>query len=433
MTEPAAEDVRAGLLRGQVEAWRTRYQRAEQGRTAVEQELRRYLTALFPGVYPEAVVTQQPLVQIAQTLYPQLLQGRSARDLPPAPADAVAPAALPAPEPEANAPAPAPAAVTLSGSALSLLGILGSQVVAAEVERAWAAQLGLAPATFKNHVLPELLRARLVQVQTIRGALRKLRGYASDVNYVLTPAGRQLYREQFGAEAVDFAAVYAGYASAACWWLHRVTKALLLAGNTHPDNRRFTYTVYDPVVDTAEYLAAGFQKRYGAAGLAAEPDLVVVVASRTGGEGAHIAIECEYANYSTPRLKGKVSKTVKTYREAGFQGVYYIAPNSQALGLIHDALGRCLADWREGLQTGERARICWWPDRAFFATFSLLQLKDAWLPTARLIELHAFNQEAGMPADDWPAGAARPEKQHRYRWPKALRPAARAGGEGEDD
>ncbi|MGC9396883.1 MAG: hypothetical protein ACP5J4_18720, partial [Anaerolineae bacterium] len=208
---------------------------------------------------------------------------------------------------------------------------------------------------------------------------------------------------------------YGPYKSPEAWWMIRATKALIEVGNAHPANNRFTYTVYDPEADADAMDAAGFTRRYGNS----EPDLIVVVQSRTGGKPLWLAVECERGKYNSTRLKQKLIKNLEDYATAGFGGCYYIANNRDTARI----LGGTIARIRDALQRQPDAVTT----PSFLALFTLEALRETWLPTPRFILTEFFDRKLRQPNPNWPVDAAKPERYFKYK------PTEKdAGGKGQE-
>jgi len=185
----------------------------------------------------------------------------------------------------------------------------------------------------------------------------------------LTDSGRAEYQQRFGLpprgidEFID-----TSYKSRDAWYLIRVARAVILAGGSIPGARFIPAAVWD----TAEPLPAPYQRRYGNS----EPDLIVELVPPDGTK-ILIAVECERSNYSPPRLKTKVLKNMRDYAEHGFDGVYYIAPNRNAGGLLKTAIRKVAADLRNNPQSLERG---------FVALFALDSLLKRWLASPAMLD-----------------------------------------------
>ncbi|HQE91791.1 MAG TPA: hypothetical protein PLH19_03795 [Anaerolineae bacterium] len=195
-----------------------------------------------------------------------------------------------------------------------------------------------------------------------------------------------------------YEAAYAPYKSPEAWWMIRATKAMIEAGNAHPANTRFTYTVYDPQGDAEAMRAAGFSNRYGSS----EPDLIVVVKSRSAGQPLWLAVECERGKYNSTRLKQKLAKNLEDYATAGFGGCYYVANNRDTARV----LGGTIARLRDDLT----ARPDTINTPGFLVLFTLESLRDAWLPTPRFILTEFFDRKLQRVNPEWPQDVARPER-----------------------
>jgi len=383
------------------------YQRAE----AV---LQQYLETLFPHLFPQALAVPLSVVEAAEYFYAHHLHGDDPLGLfGEAKAEVVSDPPTPTFEPSHD----------LSGDAVKFLYAAGLTVIATEIKALWAQHTGKAVGTARNTVIPQLLDQGLLRVEQIP-VPRYLTGYASDTCYVLTDAGRAEYQRRFNADPITYEAAYAPYKSPEAWWMIRAAKAMLEAGNDHPGNSRFTYTVYDPTGDADRAMAAGFQRRYGHS----EPDLIVIVTSKTGGQPSQIAVECERGMYNATRLKQKLVKNLHDYGIAGFSGCYYIVNNGDTVRYLAGAITKVRADLK--------ARPDALTVRSFLALFTLDALKDTWLPTPHFIDAHFFDRKLRRVSADWPAGAALPERYFRYapaEIPATAEPKTSPEGEHHDE
>jgi len=385
-------EIELELLRTQLISCRTQmagYIRHEQ---RVVKLLQRYLEVLFPHLLPQTLAARMTIAEAADYLYAHHLNrddplgilsssdtNHASRD----PESVVTPS------------------VELSGDAVAFLSAAGRSALSTEIKQKWAAHTGKAVGTAQNVVLPELLDKGLLRAERV-AVPRHLTGYATDTCYLLTEVGEQEYRRRFNAEPITYEDAYAPYKSPEAWWQIRATRAMIETGTEQAANSRFSYTVYDPAGDPDATTLAGFQTRYGHS----EPDLIVVVASKTGGPTSQIAVECERGSYSSTRLKQKVVKNLQDYGEAGFSGCYYIASNGPTARTLAGAITKVRADLKER------------PDaltvRSFLALFTLDMLKGTWLPTPHFIDAHFFDRKARRVSDDWPAEAAKPERYLKF-------------------
>jgi len=170
--------------------------------------------------------------------------------------------------------------------------------------------------------------------------------------------------------------------------------------------------------------AAGFTRRYGNS----QPDLIVVVQSRSGGKPLWLALECERGNYNSTRLKQKLAKNLEDYATAGFGGCYYIANNRDTARV----LGGTIARLRDDLAARPDAVST----AGFLALFTLEALRDAWLPTPRFILTEFFDRKLQRVNPEWPQDVARPERYFKYTPTEKGRDAGsrmqEAGGKGQD-
>jgi len=366
-------------------------------RHRAEAILQQYLLVLFPDLFARAIGAQMSITEAGEYLYAHHLYDSDPKEIfhvKNAQTEEEAASTSP------TAPVVAEQGVDLSGDAVKLLYVLGMTVVANEARALWAQHTGKAVGSAK-HVLAELLDKGLLRAEQIPVPLY-LTGYVGDTSYALTERGQAEYRRRFNSAPTTYEAAYAPYKSPEAWWLIRATKALIEAGNAHPANTRFTYTVYDPEADADAMEAAGFIRRYGNS----QPDLIVVVQSRSGGKPLWLAVECERGNYSTTRLKQKLAKNLEDYATAGFGGCYYIANNRDTARV----LGGTIARLRDDLT----ARPDTISTPGFLALFTLESLRDAWLPTPRFILTEFFDRKLRQPNPNWPVDAAKPDRYFKY-------------------
>jgi len=366
-------------------------------RHRAEAILQQYLLVLFPDLFARAIGAQMSITEAGEYLYTHHLYDSDPKEIfrvKNAQTEEEAASTSP------TAPVLAEQGVDLSGDAVKLLYVLGMTVVANEARALWAQHTGKAVGSAK-HVLAELLDKGLLRAEQIP-VPRYLTGYVGDTSYALTERGQAEYRRRFNSAPTTYEAAYAPYKSPEAWWLIRATKALIEAGNAHPANTRFTYTVYDPEADADAMEAAGFIRRYGNS----QPDLIVVVQSRSGGKPLWLAVECERGNYSTTRLKQKLAKNLEDYATAGFGGCYYIANNRDSARTIGGAITRL----RDDLTARPDANNT----PGFLALFTLESLRDAWLPTPRFILTEFFDRKLRQPNPNWPVDAAKPDRYFKY-------------------
>lgn len=366
-------------------------------RHRAEAILQQYLLVLFPDLFARAIGAQMSITEAGEYLYAHHLYDSDPRKLfrvKNAQTEEEAASTSP------TAPVVAEQGVDLSGDAVKFLYVLGMTVVANEVRALWAQHTGRAVGSAK-HVLPELLDKGLLRVEQIP-VPRYLTGYVSDTCYILTERGQAEYRRRFNSAPTTYEAAYAPYKSPEAWWMIRATKALIEAGNAHPANTRFTYTVYDPERDQEAMEAAGFVRRYGNS----EPDLIVVVQSRSGGKPLWLAVECERGNYNSTRLKQKLAKNLEDYATAGFGGCYYIANNRETARVLGGTIARLRDDLAARPDTVNTP--------GFLALFTLESLRDAWLPTPRFILTEFFDRKLQRVNPEWPQDVARPERYFKY-------------------
>lgn len=384
------------LLRTQVVSCQTRLAARVRDYQRAEAALQQYLEGLFPHLFPQALAAQMSVVDAGEYFLvhqlhgddPLQLFGASQADTPPV-STAVTPTGVGDP------------GIALSGDAVHFLYAAGQTVLATEIKALWAQHTGKAVGTAKNTVVPELLDQGVLCLEQIP-APRYLAGYAGDTCYLLTDTGQAEYRRRFNSDPITYAAAYAPYKSPEAWWMIRATRALIDAGNDHPANTRFAYTIYDSsgAPDTAS--VAGFERRYGHS----EPDLVVVVTSQSGGKPSTVVIECERGTYNSARLKQKVLKNLQDYGAAGFSGCYYVANNVGTARNLAGAISKVRAD----LKVRPEALTV----RSFLALFRLEGLRETWLPTPRFIDAHFFDRQQRRVSADWPPDAAKPERYFRH-------------------
>ncbi len=392
------------LLKQELLSSQMRIATSVRARHRTEAILQQYLSMLCPEVITQALGAQMSVTEAAEYIYTHRLYGSDPKNLFRSPK--AQPEEQGKEEEGATPTSPTPVVVVepgvdLSSDAVKFLYVLGITVVANEARDLWAQHTGKAAGSAKHTALSELLDKGLLRVEQIP-VPRYLTGYVSDTCYVLTDAGLTEYRRRFNSEPASYEAIYAPYKSPEAWWMIRATKALILAGNAHPANTRFTYTVYDPKGDAEAMQAAGFSSRYGNS----EPDLVVVVKSRSAGQPLWLAVECERGKYNSTRLKQKLAKNLTDYATAGFGGCYYIANNRDTARMIGGTLTR--------LRDNLTAR----PDASstpgFLALFTLEALRETWLPTPRFILTEFLDRKLRQPNPNWPAEAAKPERYFKY-------------------
>ena len=411
--------MKMSLLQGRYLSSQMQSAASVRARHRAEAILQQYLLVLFPDLFARAIGAQMSITEAGEYLYAHHLYDSDPRNLFRVKnAQTEEEATLTAP----TAPVVVEQGVDLTGDAVKFLYVLGMTVVANEARALWAQHTGRAVGSAK-HVLPELLDKGLLRVEQIP-VPRYLTGYVGDTCYTLTECGQAEYRRRFNSAPTTYEAAYAPYKSPEAWWMIRATKALIEAGNAHPANTRFTYTVYDPEADADALEAAGFARRYGNS----QPDLIVVVQSRSGGKPLWLALECERGNYNSTRLKQKLAKNLEDYATAGFGGCYYIANNRDTARV----LGGTIARLRDDLAARPDAVST----AGFLALFTLEALRDAWLPTPRFILTEFFDRKLQRVNPEWPQDVARPERYFKYTPTEKGRDAGsrmqEAGGKGQD-
>jgi len=368
------ESAELTLLRTELERIRERYAAASYEQQQALEILGRYLNTLFPAAYAQAMAQRTPVYTFAQEMLRALTLVQPMQTVTEA-----EPAAQTA-APQADAP---PALRLTDPDQISLLRLTGSTPAYEEVRRAWCAEVSQDDATFKAQ-LDALIAAQLATLETVK-ATGTWQSYYSPQLIALTDAGRAEYQQRFGlpprsiAEFID----NTSYKSKEAWYLIRVARAVILAGGNIPGTRFVPTAVWD----TVDPLPALYQRRYGNS----EPDLIVELTPPDGTK-ILIAVECERANYNAPRLKTKVLKNMHDYAEHGFDGVYYIAPNRNAGGLLKTAIRKVAADLRDHPQSLERG---------FVALFTLDDLLRKWLPSPAMLD-----RWHGTPPDEFPDAAA---------------------------
>ncbi len=408
------------LLKQELLSSQMRIATSVRARHRTEAILQQYLSMLCPEVITQALGAQMSITEAGEYIYTYRLYGSDPREI-------FRPKKGQQAE-DAVSTSPAPAVVVepgvdLSGDAVKFLYVLGMTVVANEARELWAQHTGKASGSAKHTALSELLDKGLLRVEQIP-VPRYLTGYVSDTCYILTEAGLTEYRRRFNSEPTNYEAIYAPYKSPEAWWMIRATKALILAGNAHPANTRFTYTVYDPQGDAEAMRAAGFSSRYGSS----EPDLIVVVKSRSAGQPLWLAVECERGKYNSTRLKQKLAKNLEDYATAGFGGCYYIANNRDTARTMGGTLTRLRDDLAARSDAGSTP--------GFLALFTLEALRDTWLPTPRFIMTTFFDRKLQRLNPEWPPEAAKPERYFKYtpsdKGQEAGSKMQDAGGKGQD-
>jgi hypothetical protein len=411
--------MKMSLLQGRYLSSQMQSAASVRARHRAEAILQQYLLVLFPDLFARAIGAQMSITEAGEYLYAHHLYDSDPRNLFRVKnAQTEEKTTLTTP----TAPVVVEQGVDLTGDAVKFLYVLGMTVVANEARALWAQHTGRAVSSAK-HILPELQDKGLLRVEQIP-VPRHLTGYVGDTCYTLTERGQAEYRRRFNSAPTTYEAAYAPYKSPEAWWMIRATKAMIQAGNAHPANTRFTYTVYDPEADTDALEAAGFTRRYGNS----QPDLIVVVQSRSGGKPLWLAVECERGKYNSTRLKQKLAKNLEDYATAGFGGCYYIANNRDTARV----LGGTIARLRDDLT----ARPDTISTPGFLALFTLEALRDTWLPTPRFILTEFFDRKLRQPNPNWPADAAKPERYFKYtpadKGQEAGSRMQEAGGKGQD-
>lgn len=379
------EQTELTLLRTELAQLRARLSTAVYRRRQAEDLLGRYLNALFPAAYTQALAQQTDRLAFAEQMYRALAQmpGTGAAG-PPA---AGPPPVTAAPAPPAAPVAPTPPALTDPHhiTAVRLLGQTPDQMA---VRRRWQAETGQDEAAFKA-TLAALEQAGWLTVQTVP-ATDRLTGYYSPRLVWLTDPGRADHQQRFGQAAVTEAQFLHYYKSVESWWLINVTRALILAGNDVPGTP-FAAEVWD----TAQPLPAPWQRRYDTS----EPDLIVRLRPRGGAETT-VVVECERALYNAPQLKSKVWKNLADYTAAGFAAVYYVAPNVPAARTLRTALRKLAADRQA--QPAAVAAGC-------AVIWTAVDLADHWLPSPGMVD-----RWGGQPPAEYP-GAAPAQYHFKYK------------------
>lgn len=355
--------LRAELARAQQRLGTALYEAGQ-----AQELLGRYLGTLFPAPYAQAVAQGRSALAFAAEMYQALAQARVTLIT-----------AVDGAEP---APAVTPALAELTADHVELLRLAGGTLDRDLIWEPWERTIAKGERTFLRAV-DELVQAGLLAVEET-AAPRNLARYASTLLLVLTEAGRADYQARFGLAAVTRETFLERYGhSPEAWWLIRATRGALLAGGQLPA-ALFDVAVYDPA---AEPLPADLAARYSNS----EPDLLVILTPRKGGQPVTVAVECERARYSAPLLKGKVLKNLRAYTGGGLTGVYYVAPNREAGALIVQALKKIAAD------LAQRPALL---ERGFAAVFTLDALDGRWLPTPAML-----NRWQGPPPENMPLAA----------------------------
>ncbi len=338
--------------------------------------LARYLETLFPAEYAQGIKQKTAIQELAEQLLPKVGTAKI--------------------QETASAPPP-PAPVQESADTLTALRILGSSPDWEVVRRRWETETQKSEATYTK-TLDALLEKGWIEIIRVPASDR-LSGRYRPWLVTLTAAGRRAYQEHVGTGLAPIALndfINERYKSREAWWLIRLTRALILEANDFPQRGSFTYEVYDP----QDPLPAGFQKRYGNS----EPDLILVLHPH-GSQSLRFCIECERAKYPAAQLKSKLVKNVLDYTQAGFEGIYYIAPDRDAAQLIVGAVRKIAADLRENSAV---------LDRAFLAVFTADDLAGRWLPSPAQINRWF---QPGKEKDETvpiPAEAAKPRHHFKY-------------------
>jgi len=352
------ESAELTLLRTELERIRERYAVASYEQQQALEILGRYLNTLFPAAYAQAMAQRTPVYTFAQEMLRALTLVQPMQ-------------VVTEDKPEAQTSVPqadtSPALRLTDPDQISLLRLIGSMPAFEEVRRSWCAEVHQDDPAFKTQ-LDALIAAQLATLETLK-VTGSWRSYYSPQLIALTDSGKAEYQQRFGLPARTIKEfVDASYKSEEAWYLIRVARSVILSGGGIPGARFVPAAVWD----TAEPLPAPYQRRYGNS----EPDLIVEL-TPADGTRVLIAVECERSNYDSTRLKTKVLKNMRDYAEHGFDGVYYIAPNRNAGGLLKTAIRKVAADLRDHPQSLERG---------FVALFVLDDLIKKWLASPAMLD-----------------------------------------------
>ncbi|HNT73532.1 MAG TPA: hypothetical protein PKH77_00795 [Anaerolineae bacterium] len=370
--------------------------------------LRAYLTAL--NVPFSGAASLAHLAELARQQLPRLNQQVAA---------APPPVALPTPpSPAVVTPPPVVTPVnnplvslsdpTLPDAAIEAWRIIGREPAWEKAEPAFVQATGHSPAMFRDMV-EVLMQQHLLGLYKAPVTPRHA-GFCNPRLLQIGAAGAAQYRARFGCDPVPLKEFLGKYhvteASALTWWLIRATRNVILNGQLLPENP-FTIEVFD----LAEGIPDGYQREYGEcrnpdkAGdeKCSVPDLFVELQAR-GGPMTRLCIECERGRYANQALKQKLRWTMHNYGQAGFAGVYYVAPAAPEARLLQRALGKLAADLRQTPTLVEKGML---------AIFTFDALVDHWLPSPAMVD----RWESGVPAEEIPATAARAmcRLKHRQR------------------
>jgi len=172
----------------------------------------------------------------------------------------------------------------------------------------------------------------------------------------LTEAGQDIYRQRFEAEPQDrYTPFVSKYKTVAAGLFIRLVKEIIEELNDLPiEEQTMSYRVIDTVWDgdDPEVMATipGAKKSYPAPDKStwANPDLIVMMTPRLGGEPVTAVIEVERAGYKLADLRRKWDRAVLCYPP---MPIYVIAPNGRTRGKLHAEFRRAIerAKERRGL------------------------------------------------------------------------------------
>lgn len=163
----------------------------------------------------------------------------------------------------------------------------------------------------------------------------------------LTEIGQDVYRQHFEAEPQDRYMPFVNkYKTVAAGLFIRLVKEIIEELNDLPIEEQTTsYRVIDTVWDgdDPEVMATipGAKKSYPAPDKStwANPDLIVMMTPRLGGEPVTAVIEVERAEYKPADLRRKWDRAVLCYPP---MPIYVIAPNGRTRGKLHAEFRRAI-------------------------------------------------------------------------------------------
>ncbi|HNT77813.1 MAG TPA: hypothetical protein PKH77_22600 [Anaerolineae bacterium] len=336
--------------------------------------LRQYLAAL--QISAAGVTTSTDLIALAQQQLP-LLPPRLVAP----PSVSPAPPVTPPPAVTVVASAPALSRPELPEAAVEAWRVIGREPSWEKAEPLFVQTTGHAPPVFREMV--DVLVAQNLLSLFKAPVAKRHEAFCNPRLFELTATGETLYQPRFGLAPVTLATFLGKYhvtpAATLTWWLIRATRNAILSGQLLTDNP-FGVEVFD----LADGIPAGYQREYGECRnpdkegdeQCSVPDLFVTLQAR-GAETQRICVECERGRYANQALKRKLRWTMHNYGQAGFAGVYYVAPAVPEARVLQRALLKLSADLRNDPRQVARGML---------AIFTFDALADHWLPSPAMVD-----------------------------------------------